>query len=181
MQYRSKEDFLDDRTRGELEAAVKTGDCKLCMETATACLRAAENAGVCISRALSINDTLILAFNQYGQTAVVENGKYLKHAKNLPPKAEHMESLQELIAAMSAWIEHCFLLLEDQGRVPGDRAVQEAKRYIQAHYAQPIRLEDAAAAVNLSASYFCAKFKRRPGRPLWDISPPCGWSGPRSS
>ncbi|MBQ9773479.1 MAG: helix-turn-helix transcriptional regulator [Clostridia bacterium] len=56
------------------------------------------------------------------------------------------------------------LLLTEEARAqaltidPIHRALRDAKRFIEAHYAEPIKLSDVAAAVSLSPSYLHARF-----------------------
>lgn len=145
-----------------LEAAVRSYNCEGCVDLTSRFLKSAENAGVCISRALCINDVLSAAFNRAG--AVVENGKYLRHAKNAPPVVEGVESLDMVIPMLCEWIRQCFAMLEDGLADSGERDMRQAKAFIQAHYAEPLRLDEVAACVNLSPTYFCAKFKKETGQ-----------------
>ena len=66
-------------------------------------LQQTDNAGSYIATALSINDLLIEAFNRQGKTAVVENSKYLRLSKNMPPMVENMETLEQIQQAMLQW------------------------------------------------------------------------------
>ena len=158
--HMTKEAFLDADAKDALTAAVRARDCDGCVKLVSELLRSAENAGACISRALCINDQLSWAFNRYGRTELVESGKYLKHARNMPPTVEGVASLELLIPMMTDWIRQCFAMLEDQSRDGGERDMRRAKAYIQTHFAEPLRLEEVAAYVNLSPTYFCAKFKK---------------------
>jgi len=160
----TKEAFLDSDVKAALEASVRTGDCEGCVQQVSQTLQAAENAGVYISRALCINDVLSSAFNRYARTAVVESGKYRKHARNLPPAVESIGNLDSLVPMMTEWIRQCFAMLENQSQKHSERDMRQARSFIQAHFSEPLRLEEVASRVNLSPTYFCAKFKKETGQ-----------------
>lgn len=48
------------------------------------------------------------------------------------------------------------------------RPITEAKRYIQQHYQEALRLEDVSSAVGFNATYFSALFKKETGQNFMD-------------
>ena len=58
-------------------------------------------------------------------------------------------------------------LLEEQSRREA-RPILEAKRYMQQHYQEALRLEDVSSAVGFNATYFSALFKKETGQNFMD-------------
>src|SRR5699024_10185470 len=60
------------------------------------------------------------------------------------------------------------LRLEGEKALRETRPITEAKRYIQQHYQEALRLEDVSSAVGFNATYFSALFKKETGQNFMD-------------
>ena len=158
--YHEKEAYIENSDKKALEDAVKNMDVELCKEIVLRCLNSSSNAAAKISAALTINDTLIQAFNQHGKNTIIENSKYLHQARNMPPMVETISSLDKMKTALLLWIDQCFLAIRSENDDSEEQDIRAAKRYIQEHYHQQLKLDDIAVEVNLTPTYFCAKFKQ---------------------
>lgn len=58
--------------------------------------------------------------------------------------------------------------LEDERSLRETRPITEAKRYIQQHYRESLRLEDVSSAVGFNATYFSTLFKKETGQNFMD-------------
>ena len=58
--------------------------------------------------------------------------------------------------------------LEDERSLRETRPITEAKRYIQQHYREALRLEDVSSAVGFNATYFSTLFKKETGQNFVD-------------
>lgn len=160
--YYGKDEFLSAGGAAALRRSVELLDPAYCRSVIEENLRSAENAAAYVSMALAINDVLIDAFQNKG--SIVRSGKYLHLAKNMPPMVENLDTLEQIENAIQAWASQCMLTLREQEANQEDADIFAAKQYAAANYTRPIRLEDAAAAVNLSSSYFCMKFRQATGQ-----------------
>ena len=62
---------------------------------------------------------------------------------------------------------HVLSLPEQEAQAFAD-AITEAKRYIQQHYREALRLEDVSSAVGFNATYFSTLFKKETGQNFMD-------------
>lgn len=161
--YLDKHAFLADSDADALRQSVKALDAAGCISTIHRCLDEAENAGAFVSVALSINDVLIEAFNSYDGTVVVENSKYLRLAKNMPPMVESLDTLDQIRSAVTSWAADRMTGLKRQVDTRKDAAILLAEQYISANFSAPLHLSDVAALVGLSTPYFCMKFRQNTG------------------
>lgn len=58
--------------------------------------------------------------------------------------------------------------LRDERSLREARPITEAKRYIQEHYQESLRLEDVSSAVGFNATYFSTLFKKETGQNFMD-------------
>ena len=158
-----KHDYLSQEAGDALRRSVADMDEAFMIDTIRDTLQQTDNAGSYIATALSINDLLIEAFNRQGKTAVVENSKYLRLSKNMPPMVENMETLEQIQQAMLQWAKNCMSQLMARSGEKKDAAIYTAKRYISAHYTKPLCLDEVAGQVHLTPSYFCMKFRQETG------------------
>lgn len=162
--YHPNHDYLPHAGADALRRSVKALDEAFCRDVINETLDRAENAGAFVACAISINDTLIEAFNSYADTTVVENSKYLRLAKNMPPMVEKLDTLEQIRREVLRWAGDCIQILQSRALEKEDQAIYGAKQYISAHYTAPLHLEDVARQVNLTPSYFCMKFRQATGQ-----------------
>ena len=162
--YYEKHRFLSADTAEALTRSVQSRDVPLCIDTIHRSLDTADNAAAYLSMALSINDVLIGAFRNQGSAPVVESSKYLHLAKNMPPMVENLDNLDSIREAVTNWARENIEGLLAQENQREDAAILTARQYLAAHYTEPLRLEDVASYVGLSASYFCMKFRQNAGK-----------------
>lgn len=160
----SKHEFLSKESADALRLAVAARSPGELADTIRTVLASTENSGSFISAAISVNDVLIEAFNATADTAVVENSKYLRLAKNMPPMVEKLDSQEQIQHAIIEWALDCMELLQTRTAQTETSVIQTAKQYIVANYKKPLKLEDVAGHVHLTAAYFCMKFRQETGQ-----------------
>ena len=161
---RSKRDYLPKEAADALRQAVADGAPATLSAEIRNALRQSENAGAYISSAISINDIMIEAFNAHAKNAVVENSKYLRLAKNMPPMVEKFDSLEQIEHAMIEWALECLSLLQEHNSEQKTPVIHDAIQYIHANYKQQLKLEAVASHVHLTPAYFCMKFHQETGK-----------------
>ena len=161
---RSKREYLSKESADTLMQAVAEASTNTLTSAIRNILQQAENSGIYVAAAISINDVLIDAFNAYAKTTVVENSKYLRLAKNMPPMVEKLDSLEQIEYAIVEWAMECMALLQTHTSKSGTPIIHTATQYIQANYRQPLKLETVADHVHLSPAYFCMKFHQETGK-----------------
>ncbi len=93
------------------------------------------------------------------------------HFDNREEQEERFNRLSELCSSH----ENLFLFLQDTCRkniedasawfnVEKERPINQAKRYIKLHFAEPISLEDVSSEVGFSGSYFSTLFRKKTGK-----------------
>lgn len=166
--YMDKTEFLSHETREGLAQSVQLlngAQCRVLIEQA---LDETKNAGEFISLVLSICDVLIDAFNSVSETAVVRSSKYLQLAENMPPMIESMDTTLQMKTAVLGWMEDRIRQLQGIAETREDAAILAAKQFIGANYTSPLRLDQVAENVGLSAPYFSTKFRRSTGSSFVD-------------
>jgi AraC-like DNA-binding protein len=161
--YVKKEDFLPEENRRTLQRSVELMDFPLCRQTILESLEATKNSGEFISVALTLGDVLVEALNHYGKETVVHSSKYLQLAENMPPMVESMDSTTRMQDAILSWAEHGIAQLQGMEAQGEDGSILRAKQYIALNYQNPLRLDDVAQHVGLSAPYFSIKFRKCTG------------------
>lgn len=160
----SKRDYLPKESADALRQAVADVSSTALSAEIRRTLRQLENAGAYISAAISINDILIEAFNTHAKNTVVENSKYLRLAKNMPPMVEKFDSLEQIEHAIIEWALECLSLLQEHNSDQKTPVIHDAIQYIHANYKQQLKLESVASHVHLTPAYFCMKFHQETGK-----------------
>ena len=75
---------------------------------------------------------------------------------------------QDIFLLLRQNIRQEILRLEGEKALRETRPITEAKRYIQQHYQEALRLEDVSSAVGFNATYFSALFKKETGQNFMD-------------
>ena len=78
--------------------------------------------------------------------------------------ADAQDVLQALREGLCQQIRH----LRDERSLRETRPITDAKRYIQQHYQEALRLEDVSSAAGFNATYFSTLFKKETGQNFMD-------------
>ena len=75
---------------------------------------------------------------------------------------------QDIFRLLREGVQQQIQRLREEKSMQETRPITEAKRYIQQHYQEALRLEDVSSAVGFNATYFSALFKKETGQNFMD-------------
>ena len=98
-----------------------------------------------------------------------QSGKVGDHfAQTMQENFWHCANSQDIFRLLRQEIQQEIHRLSEEKSQQETRPITEAKRYIQQHYQQALRLEDVSSAVGFNATYFSALFKKETGQNFMD-------------
>lgn len=98
-----------------------------------------------------------------------QNGKVEEaFAETMEENFWHCTSSQDIFRLLQQGIQQQIERLAQEKSLRETRPITEARRYIQQHYQEALRLEDVSSAVGFNATYFSALFKKETGQNFMD-------------
>ena len=98
-----------------------------------------------------------------------QNGKVAdRFAQTMEEDFWRCTNAQDIYRLLRQDIQQEILRLDNEKALRETRPITEAKRYIQQHYQESLRLEDVSSAVGFNATYFSALFKKETGQNFMD-------------
>ena len=91
-----------------------------------------------------------------------------RFAENMEEKFWLCADAQSVLQLLRQDISRELRRLGDEQSLRETRPITEAKRYIQQHYRESLRLEDVSSAVGFNATYFSTLFKKETGQNFMD-------------
>ena len=80
----------------------------------------------------------------------------------------HCADAQDVLQALREGLCQQIRQLRDERSLRETRPITDAKRYIQQHYQEALRLEDVSSAAGFNATYFSTLFKKETGQNFMD-------------
>ena len=122
-----------------------------------------ESGQIFVMRSVVVNNLLIRIFNDLRPDTIIL-GRSLSISKNPPPMPEDYDTMDDVIAAITHWIElRIHDILQDY-EIKNNPAVLSAQYYIENHYMRDITLDEISSYVHLNPSYFSTIFREHTGK-----------------
>lgn len=112
---------------------------------------------------------IYLSARSFAAELQVENERFVRHFGGIDDLSERLVCVSSTIEYLACMLEQCVEWRISYSGQNGNSVLEKARAYIASHYnCDDISLKSAAAAVNLSPTYFSALFKKQAGQSFVD-------------